>query len=80
MHKTSRFPQGNAGLFYFNFKYLTFLLFKKFFLIVIASEAKQSPVYQSKVKSLHIGFNLLIKAIFFFLEPPLICFSLLMAS
>lgn len=42
---------------------------------VIASRlpaAKQSPVYQSKVKSFHVGFNLLIKAIFFFLEPPLI--------
>jgi len=35
--------------------------------------------YYFPAKSLHSGFMLLIKSIFFFLEPALICFSLIIA-
>ena len=53
------------------------------FLFILSLRAERSNPYQpfrSIVKSLHSGFLLLIRSNFFFLEPPLICFSLLIAS
>ncbi len=49
--------------------------------LVIASVAKQSHhAATSSYKSFHSGLKAFIIPIFFFLEPPLTCFSLLIAS